>query len=136
MLCVADAALSASSVSTKNPPGEPTVKGEKSMVSVQVSSAGRWAAVAQSVCAEPLSGKLTGKLISEKFKAALPLLHTAFGLNDSPVALAAYLLEKYAVWSNVDNRFCADGCILKHFTLDDVSCYSGIACFGLLLVEV
>jgi len=44
----------------------------------------------------------------------------AFGLNDSPVGLAAYILEKFGVWSNLNNRFCQDGCITKHFTLDEV----------------
>jgi len=44
----------------------------------------------------------------------------ATGLNDSPVGLAAYILEKFSTWSNPENRFCKDGCITKHFTLDDV----------------
>jgi len=44
----------------------------------------------------------------------------AMGLNDSPVGLAAYIMEKFSVWSNSDNRFCPDGCLTKHFTLDEV----------------
>jgi microsomal epoxide hydrolase len=44
----------------------------------------------------------------------------AYGLNDSPAGLAAYIMEKFSVWCNYDNRFCADGCISKHFTLDEL----------------
>jgi microsomal epoxide hydrolase len=44
----------------------------------------------------------------------------AAGLNDSPAGLAAYIVEKFSTWSNSDNRNCSDGCITKHFTLDEV----------------
>jgi microsomal epoxide hydrolase len=44
----------------------------------------------------------------------------AYALTDSPVGLAAYMLEKFAIWSNSQNRFCPDGCLEKHFTLDEV----------------
>jgi microsomal epoxide hydrolase len=44
----------------------------------------------------------------------------AFGLNDSPVGLAAYILEKFSTWTNRDNRQCPDGCLSKYFTLDEL----------------
>merc|ERR1711976_225818 len=44
----------------------------------------------------------------------------AFGLNDSPVGLAAYILEKFSVWTNADNRHLPDGGLTKAFTLDDL----------------
>jgi len=47
-------------------------------------------------------------------------LYTAYGLTDSPVGLAAYILEKFSVWTDPNNRFCPDGCLTKHFTLDEL----------------
>jgi len=44
----------------------------------------------------------------------------AAGLNDSPAGLAAYIMEKFSSWSSYENRNCSDGCITKHFTLDEV----------------
>lgn len=43
-----------------------------------------------------------------------------FGLNDSPVGLAAYLLEKYSTWTHENNVNCADGCLQQKFTLDEL----------------
>jgi pimeloyl-ACP methyl ester carboxylesterase len=44
----------------------------------------------------------------------------ATGLNDSPVGLAAYIMEKFSVWTDPENRFCSDGCLTKKFTLDEL----------------
>ncbi|KAK3914556.1 Juvenile hormone epoxide hydrolase 1 [Frankliniella fusca] len=41
-------------------------------------------------------------------------------LRDSPVGLAAYILEKFAVWTKKDNKFLADGGIEKKFSLTDL----------------
>lgn len=38
----------------------------------------------------------------------------AYGLNDSPVGLAAYLVEKYRAWSD------CDGDVEKSFTKDEL----------------
>ncbi|CAH1775151.1 unnamed protein product [Owenia fusiformis] len=43
-----------------------------------------------------------------------------FGLTDSPVGLAAYILEKFSTWSNKENRNAADGNLEKHFKIDDL----------------
>lgn len=41
-------------------------------------------------------------------------------LRDSPVGLASYILEKFAVWTNKTNKFLPDGGIEKKFTLTDL----------------
>jgi len=38
----------------------------------------------------------------------------------SPVALAAYILEKFSTWTNPEYRFRADGGLLEKFTLDEL----------------
>lgn len=38
----------------------------------------------------------------------------------SPVALAAYLLEKFSTWTNPDYRFRPDGGLLEKYTLDEL----------------
>ena len=48
------------------------------------------------------------------------MLISAFGLNDSPVGLAAYILEKFSLWTNLENRFWPDGNLTKAFTLDEL----------------
>jgi pimeloyl-ACP methyl ester carboxylesterase len=42
------------------------------------------------------------------------------GLNDSPVGLAAYILEKFSTWTNSENRGKADGGLLEKFTMDEL----------------
>ena len=42
------------------------------------------------------------------------------GLNDSPIGLAAYIMEKFSTWTDPANRGTKDGAITNHFTLDDV----------------
>ncbi|XP_041803083.1 epoxide hydrolase 1 [Chelmon rostratus] len=42
------------------------------------------------------------------------------GVNDSPVGLAAYILEKFSTWTNMKNRDLADGGLQRTFSLDDL----------------
>lgn len=42
------------------------------------------------------------------------------GLNDSPVGLAAYILEKFSTWTNPEFRDLEDGGLERKFTLDDL----------------
>ncbi|XP_061601019.1 epoxide hydrolase 1 [Cololabis saira] len=42
------------------------------------------------------------------------------GLNDSPVGLAAYILEKFSTWTDLKNRDLLDGGLERKFTLDDL----------------
>lgn len=42
------------------------------------------------------------------------------GLNDSPVGLAAYILEKFSTWTSHDFRKLEDGGLTRKFTLDDL----------------
>uniref|UniRef100_T1IMH0 Epoxide hydrolase N-terminal domain-containing protein n=1 Tax=Strigamia maritima TaxID=126957 RepID=T1IMH0_STRMM len=42
------------------------------------------------------------------------------GLNDSPVGLAAYILEKFSTWVNPSYKTLADGGLTKKFTLDEL----------------
>ena len=44
----------------------------------------------------------------------------AFGLNDSPVGLAAYILEKFCVWTNTEYLDLPDGGLTKKFTMDEL----------------
>lgn len=41
-------------------------------------------------------------------------------LNDSPVGLAAYILEKFSTWTNKDFRNLEDGGLTRKFSLDDL----------------
>ncbi|CAL1578224.1 unnamed protein product [Knipowitschia caucasica] len=42
------------------------------------------------------------------------------GVNDSPVGLAAYILEKFSSWTDSNNRFLDDGGLERKFTLDEL----------------
>ncbi|XP_005795173.1 epoxide hydrolase 1-like [Xiphophorus maculatus] len=42
------------------------------------------------------------------------------GLNDSPVGLAAYILEKFSSWTHMKNRDLEDGGLERKFSLDDL----------------
>ncbi|XP_067277919.1 epoxide hydrolase 1 [Pseudorasbora parva] len=42
------------------------------------------------------------------------------GLNDSPVGLAAYILEKFSSWTDLENRDLEDGGLERKFSLDDL----------------
>lgn len=42
------------------------------------------------------------------------------GVNDSPVGLAAYMLEKFSTWTDFNNRDLEDGGLERKFTLDDL----------------
>ncbi|KAM6964936.1 epoxide hydrolase 1 [Aplochiton taeniatus] len=42
------------------------------------------------------------------------------GLNDSPVGLAAYILEKFSTWTDHDFRNLDDGGLTRKFSLDDL----------------
>ena len=44
----------------------------------------------------------------------------AWGLNDSPIGLAAYILEKFSTWTKLENRDLSDGGLRKSFDLDDL----------------
>ncbi|TKR87269.1 hypothetical protein L596_011691 [Steinernema carpocapsae] len=41
-------------------------------------------------------------------------------LNDSPIGLAAYILEKYSTWTNMKYRSLQDGGLTKKFTMDEL----------------
>uniref|UniRef100_A0A3Q1CVU8 Epoxide hydrolase n=1 Tax=Amphiprion ocellaris TaxID=80972 RepID=A0A3Q1CVU8_AMPOC len=42
------------------------------------------------------------------------------GVNDSPVGLAAYILEKFSSWTDMKNRDLVDGGLERKFSLDDL----------------
>uniref|UniRef100_H3DGU8 Epoxide hydrolase 5 n=2 Tax=Tetraodon nigroviridis TaxID=99883 RepID=H3DGU8_TETNG len=42
------------------------------------------------------------------------------GLNDSPVGLAAYILEKFSTWTDMNNRDLDDGGLDRKYTLDEL----------------
>ncbi|XP_061781272.1 epoxide hydrolase 1 [Nerophis lumbriciformis] len=42
------------------------------------------------------------------------------GLNDSPVGLAAYILEKFSTWTSKDFKNLEDGGLTRKFSLDDL----------------
>lgn len=44
----------------------------------------------------------------------------ASGLVDSPVGLAAYILEKFAVWTNPNNVHKENGGLTEKFTMDEL----------------
>ncbi|CTQ86907.1 Microsomal epoxide hydrolase [Caenorhabditis elegans] len=41
-------------------------------------------------------------------------------LNDSPIGLAAYIIEKFSTWTNTENRALPDGGLNKRFTNDEL----------------
>lgn len=41
-------------------------------------------------------------------------------LSQNPVGLAAYILEKYSIWTNPDYKNFTDGGLYKHFSRDDL----------------
>ncbi|KAI8505997.1 epoxide hydrolase [Branchiostoma belcheri] len=43
-----------------------------------------------------------------------------FALNDSPVGLAAYILEKFSTWTNPANKELANGGLEKYYTKDEL----------------
>ena len=47
-------------------------------------------------------------------------LFSALGLNDSPIGLAGYILEKFSTATNINYRQLRDGGLTKKFTLDDL----------------
>ena len=38
---------------------------------------------------------------------------TGMGLNDSPMGLAGYILEKFSTWTDIDNRAVSDGALTE-----------------------
>ncbi|XP_071754097.1 epoxide hydrolase 1 [Centroberyx gerrardi] len=42
------------------------------------------------------------------------------GVNDSPVGLAAYILEKFSTWTDLKNKDLVDGGLERKFSLDDL----------------
>ncbi|KAJ8248626.1 hypothetical protein GJAV_G00244020 [Gymnothorax javanicus] len=66
-----------------------------------------------------------GMLLSLLIGPYLPFLATKLdtagcGLNDSPVGLAAYILEKFSTWTDFQNRGLEDGGLERKFSLDDL----------------
>ncbi|XP_010155551.1 PREDICTED: epoxide hydrolase 1-like, partial [Eurypyga helias] len=51
-----------------------------------------------------------------EFSSSLP----GCGLNDSPVGLAAYILEKFSTWTDLEFRNLEDGGLQRKFNLDDL----------------
>ncbi|XP_036812247.1 epoxide hydrolase 1-like [Oncorhynchus mykiss] len=45
------------------------------------------------------------------------------GVNDSPVGLAAYILEKFSTWTDFNNRDLEDGGLERKFTLTSIMIY-------------
>jgi microsomal epoxide hydrolase len=43
-----------------------------------------------------------------------------FALNDSPLGLAAYILEKFSTWTNPAYRSLPDGGLTRHWSLDEL----------------
>lgn len=41
-------------------------------------------------------------------------------MNDSPLGLAAYIMEKFSTWTNIEYRGFSDGGLARHFTLDEL----------------
>ncbi|VDL77801.1 unnamed protein product [Nippostrongylus brasiliensis] len=50
----------------------------------------------------------------------LSLFLPGTALNDSPLGLAAYILEKFSSWTNLENRALPDGGLTKKFTRDEL----------------
>ena len=45
---------------------------------------------------------------------AIVLSSSGMGLNDSPIGLAAYIMEKFSTWTNRDWRNLPDGGLLRY----------------------
>ena len=45
---------------------------------------------------------------------------SAFPLNDSPVGLAAYILNLFSTWTNLNNLDLEDGGLTEKFTMDEL----------------
>jgi microsomal epoxide hydrolase len=43
-----------------------------------------------------------------------------FALQDSPMGLAAYIIEKFSTWTNPAYRDLSDGALTKHFSMDEL----------------
>ncbi len=41
-------------------------------------------------------------------------------LSDSPIGLAAYILEKFSTWTKTSGKQLQDGGLLEKFTMDDL----------------
>lgn len=46
--------------------------------------------------------------------------HAGVALRDSPVGLAAYILEKFSTWTNKDWRSLPDGGLTRKYKLTDL----------------
>lgn len=46
------------------------------------------------------------------------MLYSGHGLNDSPVGLGAYILEKFSTWTDMKNRDLDDGGLEKYNEFD------------------
>ena len=47
-------------------------------------------------------------------------LPPGFAMNDSPAGLAAYILEKFSAWTDLDFLQLPDGGLTQKFTLDEL----------------
>lgn len=61
---------------------------------------------------------MSNQLFKELNCNPFPLLGVA--LRDSPVGLAAYILEKFSTWTNKTYKYLPDGGIEKKFGLTDL----------------
>nr|XP_056708794.1 epoxide hydrolase 1 [Euleptes europaea] len=71
----------------------------------------------------PFWKKMVFKLLMESGYAHIQATRpdtAGCGLNDSPLGLAAYILEKFALWTNLSHEYLEDGGLEKKFTLDDL----------------
>lgn len=48
------------------------------------------------------------------------LITSGVALRDSPIALAAYILEKFSTWTNPSWKSLPDGGLLKKYKLEDL----------------
>lgn len=67
-------------------------------------------------------GKLTAYLTFLFFKFLLNIILNFKGmaLSDSPIGLAAYLLEKFSTWTKASGKQLQDGGLLEKFTMDEL----------------
>ncbi|XP_061481025.1 epoxide hydrolase 1 isoform X2 [Rhineura floridana] len=71
----------------------------------------------------PFKAKMLNKLLVESGYAHIQATKpdtAGCGLNDSPVGLAAYILEKFSTWTDPAFQNLEDGGLEKKFTLDDL----------------
>ncbi|XP_042295524.1 epoxide hydrolase 1 isoform X2 [Sceloporus undulatus] len=71
----------------------------------------------------PLKTKIFERLLMESgyfHQQATKPDTSGCALNDSPVGLAAYILEKFAAWTDISAQHLEDGGLEKKFTLDDL----------------